>query len=70
MTPSAKATTVPQNVLTFWFIDTPPKSWWGAAPQFDALIRNRFTGVLHQAAQGELYGWRTSPKGRDRKSVV
>ena len=59
-----------RDILAFWFEETKPKSWWIADPEFDALIRSRFEGVLHQAAQCELFGWRNSPKGRLAEIIV
>ena len=59
-----------RDVLAFWFEETKPKSWWVADPKFDDLIRNRFEELLHQAAQGELFGWRNSPRGRLAEIIV
>lgn len=60
----------PQDILHFWFIETPPAQWWKADPAFDALIADRF-GALHaRAAQGELSGWRSSAEGRLAEVLV
>ena len=58
------------EVLTFWFKDTKPKNRWSADPEFDALLRQRFLGLLEQASVGELYGWRSSARGRLAEVVV
>lgn len=59
-----------QTVLTFWFKEIEPTQWWVADPAFDALVRQRYLGLLHQAAAGELSGWRASPKGRLAEIIV
>ena len=57
-------------VLDFWFVESDPKTWWAADPDFDGLIRRRF-GELHaRAAQGELYEWRATPPGRLAEIIV
>jgi uncharacterized protein (DUF924 family) len=59
-----------EEVLTFWFKDIEPKNRWSADPEFDALIRQRFLGLLEQASAGELYAWRSSARGRLAEVVV
>lgn len=59
-----------QNVLAFWFEETPPKQRWVSDPGFDGLIRKRFASVLDQARRGELFGWRTRPEGRLAEVIV
>jgi uncharacterized protein (DUF924 family) len=63
-------TTTPEEVLKFWFEDTAPKLWWSAAPEFDAVIQQRFYAVLMQARAGELCAWRGAPKGRLAEIIV
>lgn len=58
------------TVLSFWFEDIEPKSWWSADPVFDDLVRQRFLPTLQQAAAGELYGWRETPAGRLAEIIV
>lgn len=53
-----------EEVLTFWFNEIDPKSWWVADPAFDRLIQERFGQVLEQASQAELHAWRATPRGR------
>ncbi len=55
---------MPDSVLTFWFDEVDPAAWWTADPQLDARIRTRFGGLHGAAAQGELYAWRSTPRGR------
>jgi uncharacterized protein (DUF924 family) len=59
-----------ENVLSFWFDEIDPKSWWVADPNFDASIRERFGETLRQAAAGELFGWRAQPRGRLAEIIV
>ena len=58
------------EVLAFWFEDIEPKSWWAVDPAFDRLIRDRFLPLLDQARHGELFPWRTEPKGRLAEIIV
>jgi uncharacterized protein (DUF924 family) len=53
-----------EAVLQFWFTDLTPKQWWSADPAFDALISQRYSALVQQAAAAELYHWRTSARGR------
>ena len=59
-----------QDVLAFWFEETPPKKRWNADPAFDDEVRRSFGGVLDQAKHGELYGWRSEPRGRLAEVIV
>jgi len=59
-----------QTVLTFWFDEITPKMWWASDPNFDQHIKERFYPLLQQAAQGELYTWRESAKGRLAEILV
>jgi len=60
----------PQDVLAFWFEETPSEKWWKVDPGFDAVIRERFLGLLNQAAAGELHAWRGNGKGRLAEIIV
>ncbi len=53
-----------REVLKFWFEEIDPKMWWVTDPSFDNEIKDRFTNLVSQASQGELYAWRKEPKGR------
>jgi uncharacterized protein (DUF924 family) len=61
---------MPGSVLTFWFEEITPHQWWASDPDLDALVRQRFNGLLEQAALGELFGWRTSALGRLAEVIV
>ncbi|MBN9348758.1 MAG: DUF924 domain-containing protein [Devosia sp.] len=59
-----------QDVLKFWFEDHGQEDWFGAKPEFDALIAAEF-GETHAAvARGEAWRWRTTPEGRLAEIVV
>ena len=59
-----------EAILSFWFEETEPRLWWTADDGFDERIRSRFLGVMQAAAAGELYEWRTTPKGRLAEIIV
>jgi uncharacterized protein (DUF924 family) len=67
---SSAAAPAHDTVLQFWFDELEPSQWWGADPQLDALIRQRFGALLAQAARGELFRWRTSAEGRLAEIIV
>lgn len=54
----------PQDVLHFWFQETPPGKRFVRDAAFDQTIRERFGAAQASAAQGELWGWRATPEGR------
>lgn len=58
------------EIVKFWFNQIDPKQWWSADPEFDQLIRDRFGATLQQASQGELYTWRSEPRGRMAEIIV
>lgn len=59
-----------EDVLHFWFAEIEPMQWWKADPSFDVAIRERF-GELHRSANlGELWEWRTEPRGRLAEIIV
>ena len=53
-----------REVLKFWLEEIDPKMWWVTDSSFDNEIKDRFTNLVSQATQGELYAWRKEPKGR------
>lgn len=59
-----------EQILAFWFKEIDPKQWWAVDPAFDELLRTRFLPLLNQAAKGELFQWRASPKGRLAEVIV
>lgn len=58
------------EILKFWFDDITPDKWWAVDEAFDAHIRERFLPVLEQAKHGELFAWRSEPKGRLAEVIV
>ena len=60
----------PEDILRFWFDDTPPERWWKVDPAFDALLREKFLATLVQAAAGELHAWRGDARGRLAEVIV
>lgn len=59
-----------QDVLSFWFNETDPKSWWAVSPAFDDRLRRRFGETLQRARCGELFEWRNTPQGRLAEIIV
>lgn len=58
------------TVISFWFDQIEPKSWWKADPAFDRIIAGRFIDFYRAATQGELSGWRRSAHGRLAEIIV
>ncbi|MES2830590.1 MAG: DUF924 family protein [Pseudomonadota bacterium] len=58
------------DILTFWFSEIDPKTWWAADPVFDESLRKRFLPVLEQGARGELFAWRERAQGRLAEIIV
>jgi len=58
------------TILKFWFEDIDQSKWWIKDADFDNLIIERFSGIHSAARQGELYEWRTSPKGRLAEIII
>lgn len=60
------------EIFNFWFGDlsTPDATiagrqaglWWGKDATVDADIRRRFEGLVGQAGNGELEGWKNTPE--------
>ncbi len=57
-------------VIDFWFNEIAEKQWWVKDPTFDQQIRDRFSAVHKAAMVGELFSWRTTPKGRLAEVIV
>jgi uncharacterized protein (DUF924 family) len=58
------------EILSFWFDEIEPRLWFASDKNFDDLIRQRFLGVMQQAAVGELYAWRATAEGRLAEIIV
>ena len=48
----------PEVVLEFWFVQHGEADWFGARPEFDALLASRFAGTHAAVARGEASWWR------------
>ena len=58
------------DVLSFWFEEIEPASWFKKDAAFDRRIAERF-GALHgKAITGELFAWRARPAGRLAEIIV
>ena len=53
-----------EDILYFWFTECSPKDWFKKNVDFDALLSRRFGSIHKAAADGELYHWRSTGKGR------
>lgn len=60
----------PESILRFWFEELTPHQQFAKDKQLDADIARRFGATLRAAAQGELWGWRSSAGGRLAEIVV
>ena len=58
------------DVLNFWFKELTPQQWFAKSDALDDAIKKRFGSMLAAAAQGELWQWRESPKGRLAEIIV
>ena len=58
------------DVLSFWFNDIEPSTWWGKDAAFDALVKDKFLTLHEQASHCELFGWRQSAWGRLAEIIV
>jgi uncharacterized protein (DUF924 family) len=53
---------IPEEVLRFWFEETPAGAWFRPGAEGDRAVRERFTGLTEQALAGGLGAWgETSP---------
>lgn len=53
----------PEDVLAFWLDECSPADWYKSDPAFDAVIVERFSEALQDAADGALGLWLTYPSG-------
>ncbi len=51
------------DILSFWFEETQPQQWFQVNPDFDALIRARFSDACDKAKAGILDDWRRDADG-------
>ena len=48
---------IPEEVLRFWFEETPAAAWFRPGAEGDRAVRERFTGLTEQALAGGLGAW-------------
>ncbi len=60
----------PAAIIHFWFTELTDKQHFAKDDALDALIAQRFGGLLESAARCELFGWRGSPAGRLAEIIV
>ena len=58
------------DILSFWFHEIDQAKWWQKDPEFDRLIKNKFSALHRQAANCELFEWRHSAKGRLAEIII
>lgn len=58
------------DVLKFWFAEHGEEDWFGAKPEFDALIAAEFSETHAAVTRGEAWRWRTTPMGRLAEIIV
>ncbi|WP_173912067.1 DUF924 family protein [Acinetobacter sp. Marseille-Q1618] len=59
-----------QEILDFWFNPETQPFWFAKSDDFDQQLRTRFTDILQQAKQAELYTWRKNAEGRLAEIIV
>lgn len=60
----------PQTVLSFWFETLTPRQWFAKDAALDRRIAEAFGATLVAASCGELWAWRSSPRGRLAEILV
>jgi uncharacterized protein (DUF924 family) len=60
----------PQDVLTFWFVETSEEQWFTKDDAFDETLRRRFLAVYEEALEGRTASWRSTPEGRLAEILV
>lgn len=59
-----------KQVLDFWFTRHTGEDWFGGKQAFDVAVRIGFAATLDRAQRGELWEWRSTPRGRVAEIVV
>ncbi len=54
---------IKQEILHFWFEETPPALWFQKSDDFDKQIHDRFSSAYKLAAEGLCDGWRDTADG-------
>lgn len=60
----------PESILSFWFEEIDPKSWWKKDAAFDETVRARFLDSHTAALRGEFFSWRHDARGRLAEILV
>lgn len=60
----------PQEIITFWFEEIDSSLWWIKDDGFDALIQRRFKKIHQQAANNELFSWRSTALGSLAEIII
>lgn len=60
----------PESILRFWFDELTPQQHFAKDALLDAAIARRFGATLAAAARGELFGWRSTARGRLAEILV
>jgi uncharacterized protein (DUF924 family) len=60
----------PEAVIEFWFEKHGEADWWGAKPEFDREIADRFGETHARLALGEGFSWRGNALGRLAEIIV
>lgn len=60
----------PESILSFWFEEIDPKSWWKKDLAFDEVVRVRFLDSHTAAMRGEFFSWRHDARGRLAEILV
>ena len=50
-----------EDVLDFWFVETPPVKWFQKSTIFDELVRERFHLLIHEVLDGQFADWTEQP---------
>lgn len=58
------------EVFDFWFVESSREDWFGAKPEFDQKLNDRFFDLHGKVAAGETSWWRTSAHGRLAEILV
>ena len=60
----------PQDIIHFWFVEHGPKDWFAFNAEFDAVIISTFSQIHAKAMVGELFEWRSTPRGRLAEIII
>lgn len=59
-----------QDIIAFWFEETPKEKWFVSDPKFDEVVKTKFSDVHRKAVAGELFEWRKDELGRLAEIIV